>query len=56
LVDSGTIYPDSALWGEKLDRAAALGHSKLAEFWGVVDFVLEADSGVNSHLYGKLPA
>jgi hypothetical protein len=54
LVNSGTIYPDNELWGEKLDREAALRHPQLAQFWAVVDFILETDSGVNSHLYGKL--
>jgi hypothetical protein len=54
LVNSGTIYPDNALWGEKLDREAALEDPRLAEFWAVVDFILESDSGVNSHLYCKL--
>jgi hypothetical protein len=54
LVNSGAIYPDNALWGEKLDREAALRHPRLAEFWAVTDFILESDSGVNSHLYGKL--
>ncbi|PLW73122.1 hypothetical protein C0036_08910 [Streptomyces sp. DJ] len=51
LVDAGTIYPDGPLFGQKLDREAGLRHPRLAEFWSVVDFVLEADPLVRGHLY-----
>ncbi|MFE0458404.1 hypothetical protein ACFW1A_03970 [Kitasatospora sp. NPDC058965] len=52
LVDGGTLYPDSPLFGRKLTRADGLAHPLLPAFWQVVDFVLEHDPGVNVHLYG----
>ncbi|MFG2823476.1 hypothetical protein ACGFX4_29130 [Kitasatospora sp. NPDC048365] len=52
LVSAGTIYPDGPLFGRKLDRAAGLVRPLLADFWAVVDFVLENDPLVRGHLYG----
>jgi hypothetical protein len=52
LVDAGTIYPDSPLWGEKLARGAGLKHPRITEFWAVVDFILATDMRVRGHLYG----
>jgi hypothetical protein len=40
LVQAASVRADSPLFGTKLDRAAALAHPWLAQFWDVVDLVL----------------
>jgi hypothetical protein len=51
LVEAAIPYSDDALFGRKLTRDEALGDARLDEFWGVVDFVLEADAEVEHHVY-----
>lgn len=41
---------NSALFGEKLSREAALAHPRLAAFWRVVDFIVDQDPQVRRHL------
>lgn len=40
LTTGGGVFSDSPLWGTKLDRAAALQHPLLPEFWEMVDYLL----------------
>lgn len=53
LTTGGKVFGDNALFGTKLDRAAALASPLLPEFWGMVDFLLLNDPVVapfvNSH-------
>jgi hypothetical protein len=51
-VNAAAVAPDSALFGEKLTRDAALRHARLAEFWEMVDFITESDPLVHRHHYG----
>lgn len=53
LVTAGLANPDGPLFGQKLDRDAALQHPRLAEFWYVSDFILEHDPLVRGHVYGR---
>ncbi|WP_433725739.1 hypothetical protein ACQP2Y_07280 [Actinoplanes sp. CA-051413] len=52
LVDGGAAAPDSPIQGQKLSRDEGLGHPRLAEFWQLVDHVLEHDDLVRRHIYG----
>ncbi|MHA6762386.1 hypothetical protein [Streptacidiphilus sp. PAMC 29251] len=47
LVSGAAVAPDSAIYGIKLDRTAALAHPRLADFWQVVDFLVEYDPVVS---------
>jgi hypothetical protein len=50
-VQAATPYADSATFGRKLGREEALAHSRLGDFWDVVDFVLAEEPTVNHHVY-----
>jgi hypothetical protein len=50
LVTGGAAAPDSAIYGTKLDRAAALAHPRITEFWEVVDFLIETDPVVTNFI------
>ncbi|WP_433062612.1 hypothetical protein [Dactylosporangium sp. CS-033363] len=54
-VDAAFVAPDGPLYGEKLSRTAALAHPRIADFWQVVDFVVECDPLVHEHHYGHRP-
>jgi hypothetical protein len=56
LVAAAQPYGDSEIWGQKLNRDAALQHARLAQFWEIVDFVLVADPVVHHHVYGHDPS
>lgn len=51
LVNGGAVAPDSPIYGRKLRRDEGLEHPRLAEFWTIVDSILERDVLVNRHLY-----
>lgn len=53
LVTAGLAHPDGPLFGQKLDREAALQHPRLSEFWQVSDFILEHDPLVRGPVYGR---
>ncbi|WP_052442896.1 hypothetical protein [Streptacidiphilus neutrinimicus] len=50
LVTGGAVAPDSAIYGTKLDREGALAHPRLAEFWQIVDFLIEHDPVVSDFI------
>lgn len=52
LVNGGAVAPDSPIFGRKLSREEGLNHPRLAEFWQVVDTILEHDELVRRHIYG----
>jgi hypothetical protein len=52
LVNGGAAAPDSPIFGRKLSRDEGLAHLRLADFWAIVDAVLERDELVHRHLYG----
>ncbi|MEU0081511.1 hypothetical protein [Micromonospora tulbaghiae] len=52
LVDGGEVAGDSPIFGRKLSREEGLAHPRLAEFWQMVDLVLERDALVRRHLVG----
>lgn len=52
LVEAGLAHPDSDFFGDRLTRARALEHARLAEFWELVDHVLRHDHVVAQHVYG----
>jgi hypothetical protein len=54
-VNAASVAPDSPLYGEKLSREAALAHPRIAEFWQVLDFIVERDALVHEHHYGHHP-
>ena len=52
LVNGGAAAPGTPILGRKLSRDEGLGHRRLAEFWMIVDTILEHDELVHRHLYG----
>jgi hypothetical protein len=52
LVNGGAAAPDGPIWGRKLGRDEGLAHHRLAEFWAIIDTVLELDALVRRHVYG----
>ncbi|WP_093619393.1 hypothetical protein [Actinoplanes philippinensis] len=54
LVDGGAVAPDAPIFGHKLSRAEGLAHPRLADFWRLVDTVLEKDELVRRHVYGAV--
>jgi len=52
LVNGGEAAPDTPIFGRKLSRDEGLGHPRLAEFWTIVDTILQHDELVHRHLYG----
>ena len=52
LVNGGAAAPDSPIYGHKLSREEGLSHPRLAEFWRLVDTILEHDDLVRHHIYG----
>ena len=54
-VDAASVAPDGPLFGQKLSREETLAHPRIAEFWQVGDFVVEADPLVHGHHYGHQP-
>ncbi|GAA2604574.1 hypothetical protein [Paractinoplanes durhamensis] len=50
-VDAAAVAPDAPLFGQKLTRAEALAHPRLAEFWAVIDHVVAEDPLVHPHHY-----
>ena len=53
--DAAGGYSDSSFWGVKLGRDEVLSHSRIAEFWEVVDYVLLTHPDVHAHIYGHEP-
>ncbi|WP_433538735.1 hypothetical protein ACQPZK_14155 [Micromonospora sp. CA-249363] len=54
LVNGGEVAGDSAIFGRKLTREQGLSHPRIAEFWQVVDVILERDDLVRRHVYGSV--
>ncbi|AXH89032.1 hypothetical protein AB0N38_32670 [Micromonospora aurantiaca] len=52
LVNGGEVAGDSPIFGRKLSREEGLTHPRLAEFWQMVDLILERDALVRRHLVG----
>jgi hypothetical protein len=52
LVNGGGVAPDSPIFGHKLSPEEGLNHPRLAQFWQVVDTVLEHDELVGRHVCG----
>ncbi|GAA1809722.1 hypothetical protein GCM10009682_34220 [Luedemannella flava] len=52
LVDGGFVSPDEPVFGHKVSREEGLRHPRLADFWALVDTVLERDALVRRHVYG----
>ncbi|GAA1857283.1 hypothetical protein [Asanoa iriomotensis] len=52
LVDGASASPDSPIFGRKLSRAEGLSHPRIADFWRLVDTILEHDDLVRHHVYG----
>ena len=50
VVDAAATYGDSAIFGHKLDREAALSHERFPEYQEVVDFIVREDVSVHRHL------
>ena len=50
-VNAAQPYGDSPFWGQKLTRAQALGHERIADFWAVVDFLLVSEPAIQHHVY-----
>ena len=55
LVQGGALRGSGPILGTKLDRAAALEHVWLAEFWAIVDWLIINDPTLHEHVY-HLPA
>lgn len=53
VVDAAQPYPDSQVWGHKLSREEALKQDSLAQFWGVVDWLLSTDPTIHGHVYRR---
>jgi len=47
LVNGGREAPDSPIFGRKLSRDEGFEHPRLAEFWTIVDTILERDELVH---------
>ncbi|MEU7924385.1 hypothetical protein [Micromonospora sp. NPDC049107] len=54
LVNGGEVGGDSPIFGRKLSREEGLSHPRIAEFWQVVDVILERDDLVRRHVYGPV--
>jgi hypothetical protein len=54
-VEAAVPYADGPVFGHKLSRDEALAHPRLAEFWSVVDFLLENEQNINHHVYHRGP-
>jgi hypothetical protein len=54
LVNGGEVAGDSPIFGRKLTREEGLTHPRIAEFWQVVDVILERDDLVRRHVYGPV--
>ena len=52
-VQAAAPYADSPTFGRKLSRDEALRHSRVTDFWQVVDFLLESEPAINRHVYGQ---
>ena len=53
VVDAAQPYPDAPLWGHKLSREEALQQDSIAQFWGVVDWLLTTDPTIHGHVYRR---
>lgn len=51
-MDAAVPCADSSTFGHKLSREEALAHVRLADFWAVVDFLLENEAADNHRVYG----
>lgn len=51
-VEAAVPYSDGPVFGRKLNRHEALTHSRVTDFWRVVDFLLEHEPAVAHHIYG----
>ncbi|MCB1040593.1 MAG: hypothetical protein KDA94_13840 [Acidimicrobiales bacterium] len=38
----------------KLDRATAIAHPRLSDFWAIVDFLLVEHPLIHAHVYGPV--
>jgi hypothetical protein len=55
LVPAGKIRSDTAMFGRKLDRQAALNHPWLPAFWEVVDWLMLNDPTLHEHVFHMPP-
>lgn len=53
-VQAAAPYSDRPIWGRKLSRDQALQHDRINDFWHVVDFLLEHEPTVHTHVYARL--
>lgn len=51
-VQAAVPYSNGPVFGLKLSRDEALAHARVADFWRVVDFLLEHEPAVAHHIYG----
>jgi hypothetical protein len=47
-------YSDGPVFGHKLSRDEALAHPRIADFWRVVDFLLQHEPAVAHHVHDHL--
>lgn len=52
-VQAAVPYGDQPIWGRKLSREEALAHSRIDDYWGVVDFLLEQEPVIRAHVYHR---
>lgn len=51
-VQAAVPYSNGPVFGHKLSRDEALAHDRVADFWRVVDFLLEHEPAVEHHVHG----
>ena len=51
LVPAGATLSDSAEWGTRLDRTAALEHPRLDDFWLVIDWLILNDPTLHEKVF-----
>lgn len=56
LVEGGSLRAAHPMFGRKLDRAAALEHPWLAEFWSVVDWLVMNEQTLHDNVFHMPPA
>lgn len=54
-VQAAAPYSNGPVFGRQLSRDEALAHPRVADFWRVVDFLLEHEPAVAHHIYGHRP-
>ena len=51
VVEGGAVRSDSAIFGKKLGREAALSHPRLRDFWDVVGWLVVNDPMLHPEMY-----